>query len=196
MIKKLITRICWRNQQRLGTTMIKTQAHMLFNYALKTSRHQYGTLPRGRRAARRRVRGPTAGRDCARGGREHDVASERGGCLAGAVHRPWRLRGGRFRATLLTPARQYFRDYQLSARARGRDLETRRRPRLMCGCSGTGISLRHWVVSAALGGCFCYAGERRKGQGHVFQRLARRCARRWWSKGALRAWWEHSNSEC
>lgn len=73
------TRIRWRNQQRLGTTMMKTQAHMLFNYALATSRHQYGTLPRGRCAARRRVRGPTAGRDCARGGREHDVASERGG---------------------------------------------------------------------------------------------------------------------
>ncbi len=82
------TRIRWRNQQRLGTTMMRTQAHMLFNYALKTSRHQYGTLPRGRCAARRRVRGPTAGRDCARVGREHDVTSERGGCLAGAPVSP------------------------------------------------------------------------------------------------------------
>ena len=38
VIEKLVSRIRWRYMQRLGITLMRAQASMLFNYALATTR--------------------------------------------------------------------------------------------------------------------------------------------------------------
>ena len=70
LIAKLMPRIRWNFMQRLGITLMRAQATMIFDYALANSRRQYITaLPRGRHAAHSRAPGRAAGRASASGGR-------------------------------------------------------------------------------------------------------------------------------
>ena len=67
-IDKQMPRIRWRFMQRLGITLMRAQAHMIYKHALSTSRRQYiTTLSRRRRAGHGRGRGVAAAR-AARGG--------------------------------------------------------------------------------------------------------------------------------
>jgi hypothetical protein len=69
--KLMMMRTRWRFMQHLGITLMRAQAHMIFNCAIAKSRSQHITaLPGGvRRAGHRRARGHAVGRGSAGGGR-------------------------------------------------------------------------------------------------------------------------------
>jgi hypothetical protein len=61
--KKVVMRIRWRYMQRLGVTLMRAQAGMIFEYALEATRRKYITALSGqRRATNSHGAGRAAGR--------------------------------------------------------------------------------------------------------------------------------------